>query len=79
MSEQRSHTENTSPTFAEMIEQARKWPRNGFGEGCWFHAMADWMERARADAQAIVDDCTFPERAKAFARDVLSDDEVTRG
>jgi hypothetical protein len=32
-------------TYDELIEQARKWPRDGHGEGRWFNAMADEMER----------------------------------
>src|SRR6185312_4756084 len=34
-------------TDDELIEQARKWPRDGFGEGRWFHAMADRIEQMR--------------------------------
>jgi hypothetical protein len=31
-------------TDKELIEQARKWPADGFGEGLWFNAMADRIE-----------------------------------
>lgn len=50
-----SSTPETQPTDAEMIEQARLWPRENFGEGRWFHAMADRMEMMRAALQAITE------------------------
>lgn len=36
---------NDTPSFEEMIEQARSWPDHGYGEGRWFNLMADEMER----------------------------------
>jgi len=42
-------------TFDEVIEQARKWPRDDYGEGYWFNAMADKMELLRAAADAMRD------------------------
>lgn len=43
-----SHTTSEAPpSYERMIEQARAWPAEGFGEGRWFNAMADWMEEAR--------------------------------
>lgn len=35
------------PSVEEMLQHARSWPRDGFGEGRWFHAMADEIERLR--------------------------------
>lgn len=40
-------------TVFEMIEQARSWPRDSFGEGRWFHAMADEIERQQADLDLL--------------------------
>ena len=34
-------------TDAELIEQARMWPKDGIGEGRWFNAMADRIELLR--------------------------------
>lgn len=72
---QRSHTR--SAAFNRLIEQARDWPRL-MGEGVWFNEMADWMERAEDALRAIRDDTSFPERARAFAREALSDEEVAK-
>jgi hypothetical protein len=44
-----------TPTVSETIDQARKWPRDGFGEGYWFHAMADQLEAARAILEPLKD------------------------
>jgi len=32
------------PSVEDMLAQARAWPRDGFGEGRWFHAMADEIQ-----------------------------------
>jgi hypothetical protein len=41
------------PSVEDMLAQARLWPRDGFGEGLWFHAMADEIERAHADLDLL--------------------------
>ncbi len=45
----------TDPSLNELVEQARKWPRDGFGEGYWFHAMADKLEQARRILEPMKD------------------------
>lgn len=54
---------STDRTDEELIEQARSWPRQGYGEGEWFQAMADRMEMMRAALEAIT------KRMGAYNRD----------
>ena len=65
-------------TFVDMIEQARKWPREGFGEGRWFHAMADWMERARTLLSQAADG-PMPHAMRYDIEALLTDEEQSRG
>lgn len=41
-------TKETMPTDAELIEQARAWVRDSYGEGKWFNLMADRLEQLLA-------------------------------
>jgi len=53
-----------------LVEQARKWPRDGFGEGRLFNELADEIERLQSLLGA--ETCTWPNGRCCLLRDASS-------
>lgn len=63
--------------LAELIEKARKWPRDGFGsEGQLFNQMADELERLWGALHMIAEETICPELWPAETRKHWSENDL---
>jgi hypothetical protein len=68
--------EKVTGPVAELIEKARKWPREGFGEGQLFNDLADEAERLWRALKMIADETVCPELWRPKQRQDWSDNEL---
>ena len=69
-------SETVTGPLAELIEKARKWPRDGFGEGQLFNELADEIERLWNALKMICDETVCPELWREADRKNWSEGEL---
>ena len=62
--------------MAELIEKARQWPRQGFGEGQLFNELADEIDRLWVALKMIADETVCPDLWREKDRQHWSEGEL---
>lgn len=62
--------------LVELLEKARKWPRDGFGEGQLFNELADELERLWVALKMIADENICPDLWREQDRKDWSEGEL---